>query len=165
MHDSRHAVNGGASIAIRLATAADLSMVVRLLADDPLGAAREQVADPLPEAYRVAFAAMQAQGGNALLVATHADVVVGCLQLTIIPGISRLGALRAQIEGVRVATTHRGSGIGGILMRDAIDRARSVGCSLIQLTTDAARPDARRFYERLGFEATHLGMKCRITPT
>ncbi len=149
-------------ITIRTATEADLPAVVRMLADDPLGAGREQYADPLPAAYRDAFAAMRAQGGNDLLVAVEDDAVVGCLQLTIIAGISRLGASRAQIEGVRVAATHRGLGIGEMLIRDAIERARHAGCVLVQLTTDNSRTDAQRFYERLGFEATHVGMKLRL---
>ncbi len=147
---------------IRLATEHDLSAVVRLLADDPLGATRERDADPLPLEYHTAFAAMQAQTGNELLVAVIDDEVVGCLQLTVIPGISRLGAFRAQIEGVRVAASHRGAGVGEALVRHAIDRARHAGCALVQLTTDATRVEARRFYERLGFEATHLGMKLRL---
>jgi ribosomal protein S18 acetylase RimI-like enzyme len=149
---------------IRRATQADLEAIVRLLADDPLGAAREQYAVPLPVAYRTAFAAMQAQPGNELLVAVLDGEVAGCLQLTVIPGISRLGGSRAQIEGVRVATAHRGAGIGEALVHDAIERARDAGCALVQLTTDSTRVDARRFYERLGFEATHVGMKLRLAP-
>lgn len=149
-------------IAIRLAVQDDLPAVVRLLADDALGAARERHAEPLPAEYTSAFAAMRAQGGNDLLVATQAGDVVGCLQLTIIPGLSRLGAVRGQIEGVRVASSHRGQKIGEALLRDAIERCRQAGCSLVQLTSDVSREDARRFYERLGFEATHVGMKLRL---
>ncbi len=147
---------------IRRATEDDLPAVVRLLADDPLGATREGSAEPLADAYRAAFAAMEAQAGNELLVAVIALEVVGCLQLTVIPGISRLGASRAQIEGVRVATAHRGAGIGEALMQHAIARATQEGCSLVQLTTDVTRADAKRFYERLGFEATHVGLKLRL---
>lgn len=153
-----------AASAIRVATAADLPAVVRLLADDVLGALREQPGDPLPEAYGTAFAAMQAQGGNDLLVATLDGAVVGCLQLTIVPGISRRGALRAQVEGVRVSSAHRGARIGEALMREAIARAERAGCVLMQLTTDIGRPDGRRFYERLGFKATHVGMKLPLGP-
>lgn len=149
---------------IRRATEDDLPAVVRLLADDPLGATRERFAEPLPDAYRAAFAAMEAQTGNDLLVAVTAEEVVGCLQLTVIPGISRLGATRAQVEGVRVATAHRGTGVGEALMQHAIARATQAGCSLVQLTTDAKRADARRFYERLGFEPTHVGFKLRLAP-
>lgn len=142
---------------IRCATEDKLPAVVRLLADESLGAAREQVAEPLPGAYRAAFAAMEAQTGNDLIVAVKEREVVGCLQLTVIPGISRLGATRAQIEGVQVATGHRGSGIGEALMQYAIARATQSGCSLVQLTTDASRAEAQRFYERLGFDPTHVG--------
>lgn len=157
-------MSGAPTPEFRLATEDDLPTVVRLLADDPLGASREQNTDPLPDAYRSAFAAMQAQGGNDLLLATLGGTVVGCLQLTIIPGISRQGASRGQIEGVRVSASCRGMGIGEALMREAIDRSRRAGCTLVQLTTDVSRADARRFYERLGFEATHIGMKLGIVP-
>jgi ribosomal protein S18 acetylase RimI-like enzyme len=143
----------------RLAVREDLPAVVRLLADDPLGSGREQAIDPLPDAYWRAFDAMMLQRGNELLVADDDGAVVGCLQLTIIAGISRLGALRAQIEGVRVHSAYRGRGIGELLVTHAIGRARDAGCRLVQLTTDRARPDALRFYERLGFVASHVGMK------
>jgi ribosomal protein S18 acetylase RimI-like enzyme len=146
-------------IVIRIAREEDLSAVVRLLADDPLGAARERWADPVPDAYRIAFDAMQRQEGNHLLVAVDGDVVVGCLQLTLIPGMSRLGTKRAEIEGVRIAASHRGRGLGETLVREAMRRARDAGCTLMQLTSDASRTDARRFYERLGFVASHVGFK------
>lgn len=151
-----------APIGIREAVAGDLPAVVRLLADDPLGATRERYAEPLPAEYATAFAAIQAQRGNLLLVATLESEVVGCLQLTIIPGLSRVGAVRGQIEGVRVASAQRGRKIGEALVRDAIERCREAGCSLVQLTSDVSRVDARRFYERLGFEATHVGMKLKL---
>ena len=144
---------------IRAGRREDLPAVVRLLADDPLGAMRERYAEPLPPAYGGAFEAMQRQGGNELLVAELDGAVVGCLQLTLIPGLSRLGTTRAQIEGVRVDARARGRQIGEALVRAAIDRARAAGCGLVQLTTDRTREDAHRFYERLGFAATHLGMK------
>ena len=144
---------------IRAGRREDLPAVVRLLADDPLGATRERYAEPLPPEYPVAFEAMQKQGGNELLVAELDGAVVGCLQLTLIPGLSRLGTTRAQIEGVRVDARARGRQIGEALVRAAIDRARAAGCGLVQLTTDRTREDAHRFYERLGFAATHLGMK------
>ncbi len=150
------------AVEIRVATAQDLPAVVRLLADDPLGATRERNSDPLPDEYIRAFAAMQAQGGNHLLVAAIGDDIVGCLQLTVLPGLSRLGAIRGQIEGVRVASTHRGQRIGETMVRHAIERSRAAGCSLVQLTSDVTRTDARRFYERLGFQATHVGMKLAL---
>lgn len=136
--------------------------MVRLLADDALGAARERDADPLPVAYLDAFTAMQAQSGNDLLVATLDGAVVGCLQLTIIPGVNRLGALRGQVEGVRVSSALRGQKIGETMVRDAIERCRQAGCSLVQLTSDVTRVDAQRFYERLGFTSTHVGMKLTL---
>jgi GNAT superfamily N-acetyltransferase len=149
-------------ISIRCASAADLPAIVRLLADDPLGRTRERDEDPLPSAYLDAFAEIEAQEGNQVLVAVAQADVIGCLQLTIIPGLARLGARRAQIEGVRVAALRRGEKIGERLFEEAIARARAAGCSLVQLTTDASRPDAHRFYERLGFTASHVGMKLAL---
>ncbi len=146
----------------RPATEADLPAIVRLLADDPLGATRERFEAPLPEAYGEAFAAIQAQAGNRILVALQDGRVVGCLQLTIIPGLARLGMARGQIEAVRVDETARGQGLGEALFRHAIDEARAAGCGLVQLTTDKTRPDAHRFYERLGFVASHEGMKLKL---
>ena len=147
----------------RDAEAGDLPAIVTLLADDPLGAGRERNEDPLPQQYRDAFAAVQRQAGNRIFVATENGVVVGCLQLTLIPGLSRLGMLRAQIESVRVAASQRSRGLGEALFRHAIECAREAGCGLVQLTTDRSRPDALRFYERLGFEASHLGLKLDLT--
>jgi len=149
-------------ISIRRASAADLPAIVRLLADDPLGRTRERDEDPLPSAYLDAFAEIEAQEGNQVLVAVAQADVIGCLQLTIIPGLARLGARRAQIEGVRVAASRRGEKIGERLFEEAIARAHAAGCSLVQLTTDASRPDAHRFYERLGFTASHVGMKLAL---
>jgi ribosomal protein S18 acetylase RimI-like enzyme len=149
-------------IAIRDARRDDLPRVVALLADDPLGAGRELPGEPLDPAYAAAFDAMAAQCGNVLLVATAGSEVVGCLQLIVIPGLSRAGMLRGQIEGVRVASAHRGRRIGERLVEAAVERARAAGCGLVQLTSDASRADAHRFYERLGFVATHVGMKLTI---
>ena len=152
---------------IRPANSAELPEIVRLLADDPLGAQRERFENPLPPAYTDAFDAIARQHGNQVLVAVEAgpggnDRVVGCLQLTFIPGLARLGTTRAQIDGVRVDTRHRGQGIGEALTRTAIDLARAAGCGLVQLTTDKSRRDAHRFYERLGFIASHEGMKLTL---
>jgi ribosomal protein S18 acetylase RimI-like enzyme len=144
---------------IRGATEADLPALVALLADDVLGAGRESPGDP---DYAAAFSAMAAQGGNFMLVAEEAGRVVGCLQLTLIPGLSRRGMLRAQIESVRVAADARGRGLGEALVQDAIARARAAGAGLVQLTTDLAREDAHRFYERLGFLPSHMGMKLAL---
>jgi ribosomal protein S18 acetylase RimI-like enzyme len=148
----------------REATQADLPQIVRLLAEDPLGAQRERFEEPLPQAYLDAFGRMRRQPGNRILVAVEAATVVGCLQLTVIAGLSRQGLARAQIEGVRVAKDRRGSGIGEALMRHAIEIARAEGCGLVQLTTDRRRAQAHRFYERLGFVASHHGMKLEIAP-
>jgi ribosomal protein S18 acetylase RimI-like enzyme len=144
---------------IRTARRTDVPAIVRLLADDPLGATRENASDPLPQPYWDAFDAIESQWGNELLVAESAGDIIGCLQLTIIPGLTRTGATRAQIEGVRVSARHRGQKIGEQLIETAIERARKAGCTLVQLTTDRSRPDAHRFYERLGFVASHIGMK------
>ena len=141
------------------ATAEHLSAIVRLLADDEFGAARERDEHPLPQAYVEAFAKIEQQTGNSIIIAVDKEEVVGCLQLTVIPGLSRLGATRGQIEGVRVDRAYRGRGVGESLFRYAMDEAKSMGCEMIQLTTDKKRKDARRFYERLGFVASHDGMK------
>jgi len=150
------------ALVIRPATDRDLPAVVRLLADDMLGATRERPDEPLAPQYAQALPAIQAQRGNHLLGATRGDVVVGCLQLPIIPGMSRLGAVRGLIEGVRVASAERRQKIGEAMVRDAIERCRVAGCALVQLTSDVSRVDARRFYERLGFAATHVGMKLTL---
>jgi GNAT superfamily N-acetyltransferase len=148
----------------REATETDLPQIVRLLAEDPLGAQRERDEHPLPQGYRDAFLRMRAQTGNRILVAVEAGAVVGCLQLTLIAGLSRQGLTRAQIEAVRVAKDRRGSGIGEALVRHAIDIARAEGCGLVQLTTDRRREAAHRFYEKLGFVPSHVGMKLKIGP-
>jgi ribosomal protein S18 acetylase RimI-like enzyme len=149
-------------VQIRAAHRDDVPAIVRLLADDFLGAAREQASDPLPQRYWEAYDAMAAQGGNELFVAELDGEIVGCLQLTTISGLSRMGLKRGLIEGVRVSAARRGHRIGEALMRAAIDRAKQLGCGVVQLTTDARRTDAHRFYERLGFEATHVGMKLTV---
>lgn len=141
---------------IRRATTADLEAIIALLADDMLGAARERPGDP---AYAAAFAAIEADPNQFLAVVEEAGRVVGCLQLSFIPGLSRLGMWRGQIESVRIAASHRGAGLGRRMFEWAIETCRARGCGLVQLTTDKARPDARRFYESLGFSASHEGMK------
>jgi ribosomal protein S18 acetylase RimI-like enzyme len=141
---------------IREAIKADIDAIARLLADDGLGRGRETPGDA---AYARAFAAMSAQPGNVYLVAEAEGALVGCLQFTVIHGLSRQGASRGQIEGVRVHADQRGRGIGEALFEAAFERAAASGCTLVQLTTDRSRTDALRFYQRLGFEATHWGMK------
>lgn len=149
-------------IVIREAGEGDLEAIVALLADDPLGVRRERVGPPLDAAYRAAFAAMRAQPGNVQLVAESDGGVIGCLQLVVIPGLSHAGMTRALLEGVRVARALRGRGIGAQLVESAVARARAAGCGMVQLTSNASRVDARRFYERLGFRATHVGMQREV---
>jgi ribosomal protein S18 acetylase RimI-like enzyme len=153
------------TITIRPATREDVPAIVRLLADDALGSRRELVEDPVAPVYLRAFDEMANQAANELLVAVKGDEVVGCLQLTIVTGLSRRGIRRAQLEGVRVSSKHRGEKVGEQLVQYAIARAREAGCGLMQLTSDVSRLDARRFYEKLGFKATHIGMKLPLTPT
>ena len=146
-------------IVFRPAKRRDLPAIVRMLADDPLGAKREVDSDPLPASYESAFAAIDADSNNELVVAEYRSEPVGVFQITFIPYLTYQGGWRALIEGVRVAGTHRSSGIGRLLIRRAIDRARERGCVLAQLTTDKSRPEALSFYERLGFVASHEGLK------
>ena len=140
----------------REAKATDVGEIAALLADDGLGKNREQPGSPI---YTEAFARMQAQPGNVCLVGEDRGEIIACLQYTVIHGLSRSGASRAQIEGVRVAASRRGEGLGEAILQAAIKRARADGCKLVQLTTDQRREDALRFYERLGFTASHWGMK------
>jgi GNAT superfamily N-acetyltransferase len=147
------------TIAFRRAKASDLPAIVGLLADDPIGRLREDASEPLAAGYRDAFAAIEADPNQLLAVATDGDGVVGTLQITFIPGLSRKGMWRGQIEGVRIAADHRGAGLGGRAFEWAIAECRARGCGLVQLTTDRERPEAHRFYERLGFTASHLGYK------
>jgi GNAT superfamily N-acetyltransferase len=153
-----------APLSIRLAVRDDVSRIAHLLADDALGRERESLADPSLGAYHRAFDAIDADAHNELVVAERQGEVVGVLQLTVIPYLTYQGGWRALVEGVRVDARCRGEGIGKQLFLWAIERARERGCHLIQLTTDKRRPDALRFYESLGFEATHEGMKRRLSP-
>jgi GNAT superfamily N-acetyltransferase len=150
------------SLIFRQATLADLPAIVRLLADDFLGAAREKPAEPLDENYIKAFGEIDASDTNELIVVELDGAIAGTMQLTFIPGISRLGAKRLLIEAVRVDGKLRGHGIGKKMMEWAIERAKDAGCGSAQLTSDNARKDAHRFYESLGFEGSHLGMKLTI---
>ncbi|MGI5469830.1 N-acetyltransferase family protein [Streptomyces sp. CA-132043] len=145
---------------IRRATEADIPAIVALLADDPLGATRESPDDPTP--YRTAYKRLADDPNQHLVVAEHDGRVVGTLQLTVIPGLSRRGATRSIVEGVRIHSDERGSGLGTRLMDWAVEESRALGVQLIQLTSDATRVDAHRFYERIGFEASHLGFKRQL---
>ncbi|HVV42176.1 MAG TPA: GNAT family N-acetyltransferase [Nitrobacter sp.] len=149
-------------VTIRPATRDDVPAIVAMLADDHLGRGRERVENPLPTSYCRAFDAV-AQAGNIQLMVVESDrVVVGCLQLCILPGISSQGASRALIEDVRVASHCRSRGIGERLVRWAVDEARGRGCVLVELLTHETRVDAQRFYARLGFSASHVGMTLRF---
>jgi len=145
------------NVAFRLATRADVPGVVALLTDDSLGATREDAT--VPDSYFAAFDAMQAEGANHLIVGVDGEEIVATYQLTFITGLSLKATRRAQVESVRVAAGLRGGGIGNLLMADAERRAREAGCRLIQLTTNRQRSAAHRFYDGLGYEATHLGYK------
>ena len=151
------------AVAIRRARRADVGVIVAMLADDPLGAARERLEAPLPPAYFRAFEALDKDPNIQLMVAEQGDgVVVGCLQLCILPGLSSQGASRGLIEDVRVATHCRSRGIGEQLLQWAIAEARARDCRLIELLTHNSRLDAQRFYVRLGFQPSHLGMTLRF---
>ena len=150
-------------LVIRRATRADVPAIVRLLADDTLGSQRERYGDPLPHAYYDAFDAIDHDPHNELIVVEAAGDVIGTLQFTILLSLTYQGRPRAQIEAVRIDRRYRSQGIGQLLIRWAIERARQTNCHMIQLTTNAARADAHRFYERLGFEPSHVGMKLDLT--
>ncbi|MEU5594132.1 GNAT family N-acetyltransferase [Streptomyces sp. NPDC020298] len=142
---------------IRAAVADDIPAIIGMLADDPLGAQRESPDDLSP--YLSAFKRLDADPNQHLVVAEREGRVVGTLQLTTIPGLSRRGATRSIIEGVRIHADERGSGLGTRLIEWAIEESRRLGCQLVQLTSDTTRTDAHRFYERLGFTASHVGFK------
>lgn len=145
---------------IRPATPGDLPAVVAMLADDPLGAQRESPDDLTP--YREALQRLADDPNQHVVVAVRRDRVVGTLQLTIVPGLSRRGSTRSIIEGVRIHGDERGSGLGTQLIQWAVDESRRQNCQLVQLTSDVTREDAHRFYERLGFTASHVGFKLAL---
>ncbi|MET9089678.1 GNAT family N-acetyltransferase [Streptomyces sp. NPDC004237] len=145
---------------IRAAVAEDIPAIVAMLADDPLGARRESPDDLAP--YLSALERLSADPHQRLVVAVREGRVVGTLQLTIIPGLSRRGATRSIIEAVRIHADERGGGLGTRFIEWAIDESRREGCQLVQLTSDQSRTDAHRFYERLGFTASHVGFKLEI---
>ncbi|MHA3979949.1 GNAT family N-acetyltransferase [Halovulum sp. GXIMD14794] len=140
----------------RTASRADIPDIVALLTEDDLGKGRESE-DLLP--YRMAFDAMRSEIGNSVIVGEADGRIVATYQLTLISGLSRGGARRAQIEAVRVASDLRGQGVGAALMQDAEDRAREAGCRLVQFTSDQQRTRAHEFYERLGYIPSHVGFK------
>lgn len=154
----------GSSVAVlREARAGDVAAIVALLAADQLGATRDGVrtAEDLDD-YQRAFRAIDGDPAHLQLVAESGGRVVGTMQLSFLPGLARHGALRAQIEAVRVDESLRGQGLGGAMFGWAIEEARRRGCALVQLTTDKSRAGAHRFYQRLGFVASHEGMKLAL---
>jgi len=147
------------NIDFRPALRADVERIVEMLADDPLGAKRENAVKPLPKSYYEAFDQIDDDPNNELIVAECDGKVVGVLQLTYIPYLTYQGSWRALIEGVRVHKDYRSKGIGKELFTWAIERARIKPCKIVQLTSDKSRPEAIRFYESLGFKASHEGLK------
>ena len=145
---------------IRPAVAEDVPAIVGMLADDPLGAHRESPDDLTPD--RAALERHHGDAHHQVVVAVREGRVVGTLQLTIVPGLSRRGATRSIIEGVRIHADERGSGLGTRLIEWAVDESRRQECHLVQLTSDKTRTDAHRFYERLGFTASHTGFKLQL---
>ncbi len=150
------------SVSIRRARRDDVPAIVAMLADDHLGRARERVEDPLPAVYYDAFARVERDPNLTLVVAESEGRVVGCLQLAVLPGISSQGGIRGLLEDVRVATECRSRGIGELLVQWAVAEAKSRGCNLVELLTHQTRTDAQRFYKRLGFTASHVGMTVRF---
>jgi len=155
-------MSGNSSITIRRARRDDVAIIVAMLADDPLGSGRERPEDPLPPSYYEAFETLDHNPDIQLVVAEEQGAVVGCLQLCILPGLSSQGASRALIEDVRVASQRRSRGIGEHLVQWAVAEARARGCKLVELLTHSTRVDAQRFYARLGFKASHVGMTVRF---
>ena len=150
------------AITFRRAMRGDLAAIVGLLADDPLGRSREIVSDPPDRRYVDAFEAIDRDPNQLLAVADDDGTVAGCLQLTFLPGLSRAGMWRGQIESVRIADAWRGKGLGKLFLEWAIGQCRERGCGLVQATSDKSRTDAIRFYESLGFKASHEGLKLAI---
>jgi len=151
------------SITIRHARRDDVGVIVAMLADDPLGSARERLEDPLPAAYFRAFEALERASHIQLVVAEDEEgAVIGCLQLCILPGLSSQGASRGLIEDVRVAAHCRSRGVGEKIVQWAVTEARAKGCALVELLTHNTRIDAQRFYARLGFQPSHVGMTLRF---
>ena len=154
---------GSSPVVLRRAGAIDLPAIVDLIAADQIGATRDgiETAEDLA-AYQAAFAAIDRDPAHLLVVARSGPDVVATMQLSFLPGLARRGALRAQIEAVRVLEAYRGRGLGAAVITWAIDEARRRHCALVQLTTDKSRTSAHRFYERLGFVASHEGMKLTL---
>lgn len=149
-------------ITFRKATEHDLDQIVRMLSDDDLGSKRERYEQPLPESYRKAFQSINSGPNIELIVACYEEDIVGVQQITLTPHITYQGGWRATIDGVRTTSSVRGKGVGSKLISWAIQRAKERGCHMVQLATDKKRKDALRFYERLGFNASHEGLKLHL---
>lgn len=152
----------GDGLIFRMAKRTDLPLIVRMLADDELGSRREKLVDPLPESYYAAFRKIDGDPNHELVVADLNGEVIGTLHLMFLPSLSFQGRLRAQVESVRVDSRCRSQGVGRKMMLWAIERAKERGAHVVQLTTHLSRKDAHRFYERLGFKGSHLGMKLSL---
>jgi len=150
------------SLEMRQATAADIPAIVRMLADDFLGQQREDISEPINENYLTAFREIDADPNNELIVAELDGEIVGTLQLVITPSLSYKGSKRSMVESVRVDSKLRGQGIGRRMMLWAMERARERGCISMHLTSHGEREDAHRFYEKLGFAKSHVGMKLSL---
>lgn len=146
----------------RAARKGDLPALVEMLADDPLGGQREDLSTPLNASYLDAFRRIDVDPNNELTVVESGGAIVGMLQLTFIPYLTHTGSRRCLVEGVRIHEARRGEGLGSRFLQWAIERAREKNCRIVQLTTDKQRPDAIRFYESLGFRATHEGFKLKL---
>ena len=153
-----------APLSYRRAAESDVAAIVKLLAADPLGSQRERDVEPLPHEYLEAFRSIDGDANQLLILALRSEAIVGVLQLTLIPSLTYQGGWRGQIEGVRIAEEARSEGVGRRLIEQAISLARERRCHMVQLTTDKRRPRALAFYEKLGFVASHEGMKLKLDP-
>lgn len=149
-------------LVFRKAVQTDLHDLIALLADDELGQTREILSDPIADCYIRAFDAIDKDPNQLLITVVEQERIIGCMQLSYIPGLSRSGMWRGQIESVRIAASHRGQSIGHRMIEWAIENFRERGCGLVQLTSDKTRHDALRFYESLGFKPTHEGFKLAL---
>lgn len=147
---------------IRKAREEDVIQIVALLADDELGSKRESFTDPLPQVYFDSFNKINQDPNQHLVVAEENGEIIGTAQLTFIPYLTYQGGIRSQVEAVRIKPSRRGTGLGEQLFKWMIEKAQSSGAHLIQLTTDKQRSEALRFYEKLGFKATHEGLKLHL---
>lgn len=151
------------NLVFREATHSDLPSLVAMLADDKLGARREDASSPMNQKYFAAFDSIASDPNNELIVVENRDQIIGMLQLTFIPYLTYIGSWRCLIEGVRIHKNFRGLGLGTQFFEWAINRAQERGCHLVQLTSDKQRPEAIRFYESLGFIASHEGFKLKLS--